>query len=77
MPGSIPGARKSLFGDMLGWHFCGFLHMLGHVWGHLLVGSGPFFRDLFDVLGCVWEWSGDVFGWIWEGLGKNVRGGRK
>ena len=22
------------------------------------------------VLGCVWEWFGDVFGWVWDGFGK-------
>ena len=47
-------------------------HILGHVgghfgdtfWsgqGHFLVGSGSLFRDFWDVLGSVWEWSGDVF----------------
>ena len=69
MAGSIPGARKSLFLDMLGGCFYGFLHMLGHVgghfcwlgWGHFLIGSGSFFREILGGLGCVWEWSGDVF----------------
>ena len=34
---------------------------------------GSLFREFWDVLGCVWEWSGDVFRQILEGLGKNVR----
>ena len=42
-----------------------------------LVGSGSLFRQIWDVLGCVWEWPGSVFGWVWDGLGKNVRRGRK
>ncbi len=25
---------------------------------------GSLFGDFWDVLGCVWEWFGDVFGWI-------------
>ena len=36
---------------------------------------GSLFREFWDVLGCVWEWSGDVFGWVWDGFGKNVRQG--
>ena len=38
---------------------------------------GSLFREFWDVLGCVWEWSGDVFGWVWDGFGKNVRRGLK
>ena len=29
--------------------------------GRFLVGSGSLFRQIWDVLGCVWEWSGGVF----------------
>ena len=45
--------------------------------GHFLVMSGSLFHDFWDVLGCVWEYCGDVFGWFWEGLGKKCGGGRK
>ena len=38
---------------------------------------GSLFREFWDVLGCVWEWSGDVFRQVWEGFGKNVRWGPK
>ena len=39
--------------------------------------SGSLFHDFWDVLGCVWEYCGDVFGWFWEGFGKQFGGGRK
>ena len=45
--------------------------------GHFGVISGSLFRQFWDVLGCVWEWFRDVFGWFWDGLGKNVGRGRK
>ena len=45
--------------------------------GHFLVMSGSLFRDLWDMLGYVWEYSGDVFGWVWDGFEKKFRGGRK
>ena len=42
--------------------------LLGRVWGtfrsglgHFLVGSGSLFGEIWDVLGCVWEWLGDLF----------------
>ena len=38
---------------------------------------GSLVRQFGDVLGCVWEWSGDVFRQVWEGFGKNVRRGPK
>ena len=31
---------------------------------------GSPFREFWDVLGCVWEWSGDVFRQVWEGFEK-------
>ena len=34
------------------------------------VSSGSLFRDFSDVLGSVWEWSGDVFRQVWEGFEK-------
>ena len=36
---------------------------------------GSLFREFGDVLGFLWEWSGDVFRQVWEGFGKNVRAG--
>ena len=41
------------------------------------VGSGSLFGQFWGVLGCVWEWFGDVFGWVWDGFEKNVGRGRK
>ena len=41
------------------------------------VTSGSLFRLFWDVLGSVWEWSGDVFRQVLEGFEKNVRPGRK
>ena len=29
------------------------------------------------MLGCVWEYSGNVFGWVWKGFEKQFRGGQK
>ena len=45
--------------------------------GHFGVISESLFRQFWDVLGCVWEWFRDVFGWFWDGLGKNVGGAEK
>ena len=44
--------------------------------GHFLVGLGSLFREFWDVLGCVWEWSGDVFRQVWEGSEKMSDGVR-
>ncbi len=38
--------------------------------GHLFVGPGPLFREIWDVLGCVREWFGEIFGWVLEGFEK-------
>ena len=46
-------------------------------WGHFLVGSGSLFRDFWDVLGSVWEWSGDIFRQMLEGFEKMSDGVRK
>ena len=37
------------------------------------VTSGSLFRLFWDVLGSVWEWSGDVFRQVLEGFEKNDR----
>ena len=70
MPGSIPGARKSLFLDMLGGCFLGFLHMLGHVGGHFFdtfwSGRGRFFVKL----GMSWDVSGSGLGRFLDGFGR-------
>ena len=70
MAGSIPGARKSLFLDMLGGCFCGFLHMLGHV-GDIfseLFWSG---RDqIFVKFGMSWDVSGSGLGRFLDGFGR-------
>ena len=68
VPGSIPGARKSLLGT--GWervfivfYICWdrFGDTFGTLVCHFLVGSGSLFREMLEVLGCVWEWFGDLF----------------
>ena len=41
------------------------------------VGSGSLFRHFWDVLGSVWEWSGDIFRQVLEGSEKSVRRGPK
>ena len=41
-----------------------FTHILAcrvTLWRPFLVGSGSFLRDFWEVLGSVWEWSGDIF----------------
>ncbi len=40
------------------------------IFGFLFGRVGIFFREFWNVLGCVWEWFGDVFGQVLEGLGK-------
>ena len=65
VPGSIPGVRKSPFfghvGKAFSLIFTYILACRGTLWRHFLVGSGSLFRDFWDVLGSVWEWSGDIF----------------
>ena len=39
------------------------------------VRSGSLLCHFWDVLGSVWEWSGDIFRHVWESFGKNVRWG--
>ena len=41
-------------------------------WGHFLVMSGSLFHDFGDVLGCVWEYCGNVFGWFGMFFWKNI-----
>ena len=51
----------------------GFLYMLAcrvTLWRPFLVGSGPLLRDFWEVLGSVWEWSGDIFRHSLEGFEK-------
>ena len=44
-------------------------HMSG-LSDHFLVMSGSLFREVWDMLGDAWAYSGVVFGWIWDGFGK-------
>ena len=89
--GSIPGARKPLFRDLLGMSLYAFLHMLGQVWGtfggSLLVGWGHFWSGWGHFLvefGMSWDVSGsgqgtfsDGFGMVLEKMSDEVRRGRK
>ena len=83
MAGSIPGARKSLFLDMLGGCFCGFLHMLGHVGGHFFGGVGALFGRVgvtfwsgrghfFVKFGMSWDVSGSGLGTFLDRFGKDL-----
>ena len=35
------------------------------------------FSSTWDVLGCVWEWLRDVFGWVWDDFEKISGGAEK
>ena len=39
--------------------------------------SGSLFHDFLDMLGHVWGYFGDVFGWVWEGFEEKLRKCRK
>ena len=57
-----------------------FTHMLAcrvTLWRHFLIGSGSLFRDFWEALGSVWEWSGDIFRHMLEGFEKMSDGVRK
>ena len=45
--------------------------------GNFLVMLGSLFRIFWEVLGSVWEYCGGGLRWVWEGLEKKFRGGRK
>ena len=32
--------------------------------------SGSLFHELWDMLGDVWAYFGNVFGWVWDGVEK-------
>ena len=57
------------------WIFTHILACRVTLWRPFLVGSGSLFRDFWEVLGSVWEWSGDIFRQMLEGFEKNVRRG--
>ena len=82
-PVRFPGCASHFFGACWEGVFLDFYSCWGmwgdtfeRGWGHFLVGSGSLFRHFWDVLGSVWEWSGDVFRQVLEGFEKNVRPGR-
>ena len=54
---------------------------LGHVGGYFLDGlgslfgrAGVFFSLFLGCLGMCLEWFGDVFGWVWDGVGNKKNG---
>ena len=83
-PVRFPGCASHFFGACWEGVFLDFYTCWGmwgdtfeRGWGHFLVGSGSLFRHFWDVLGSVWEWSGDIFRQILEGFEKMSDGVRK